>query len=108
MSRAEQINDLLRAKLAGLITREIHLNNGLITVVEVSTDNNLSEAKISVSILPFNLSGNIIKILRKHSSRFSQILRKETKLRRIPKFNWVIDDTEKKAAEIDEVFKKIS
>jgi len=34
-------------------------------------------------------------------------LRKKLKIRQIPKFNWTLDTTESKAAEIEEVLKKI-
>lgn len=107
MRRLEQVNKLLKNKLAYLISREIPLNNGLITIVYIDTAPDLIEAKIGISVLPFNLSESVIKKLRKYSSHFSQIIQKETKLRRVPKFKWTIDETEEKATAMEEIFKKI-
>jgi ribosome-binding factor A len=105
--RIEQINELLKNKLAHLISREIPLDNGLITVVYVNTSPDLKYAKIAVSVLPEKFAGTALERLRKQGGFFSQIIRKETRLRKIPKFNWVLDTTEKEAAEIEEVFREI-
>ncbi len=105
--RIEQINELLKNKLAHLISHEIPLDNGLITVVYVETSSDLKYAKIAVSVLPENRTGTVLEKLKKMSGLFSQVIRKETKLRKIPKFNWVLDTTEKEAAEIEGVFQRI-
>ncbi len=105
--RIEQVNELLKEKLANSISREIPLENGLVTIIYVKTSTDLRYAKIAVSVLPDNHAGTILKKLRAHSKMFSDIIKKETRLRQIPKFNWVLDTTEKKAAEIEEIFKQI-
>ena len=108
MSRKiEQVNELLKDKLAHLVSREIPLDNGLITVIYVKTSPDLKYAKIAVSILPEKFAGTALERLRKQSGFFSQIIRKETRLRKVPKFNWVLDTTEKEAAEIEKVFREI-
>ncbi len=108
MSRhIEQVNELLKEKLAHLISKEIPLENGLITVVYVDTSPDLKYAKVAVSVLPENVAGTALEKLKKHGSLFSQAIKKETRLRQIPRFHWVIDTTEKEAAEIEEVFRKI-
>lgn len=98
MRRIEQVSELLKEKLAFLISREVPLNNGLITVSHVKVSPDLKYAKISVSILPDNSAGTALKSLRSHNSMFNNILKKELKMRQVPKFNWVIDTTEKEAA----------
>jgi ribosome-binding factor A len=103
----EQVNDLIREKLAHLIAKEIPLENGLITIVRVKTSPDLRYAKISLSVLPDNLSGTALKKVSSKNRLFAEILIKETKLRKAPRFHWVIDSTEKEAAEIEEVFKEI-
>ena len=107
MSRINQINELLRGEIANIINQEIRLNNGLITVCYVNCSADLKNAKIGVSILPNNLSKVALKKLKKHSSQFCQILKKKLSLKHIPKFNWAIDETEKNAAEIDNILKQI-
>jgi ribosome-binding factor A len=108
MRRIEQVNELLKNKLSNLISREMPLRNGLVTIAYVDCSPDLRNAKIGVSVLPFYLSKNVLKKLKKHSSSFTQILKKETRLRQIPKFNWEIDSTEKSAAEIEKILEEIS
>ena len=108
MARIEKINELLRSELANLITREIPANNYLITVCSFDCSPDLKSAKIYVSIIPDNFEENALKVLRRHSSNFCKILRKKLQLRIIPRFNWVIDETEKKAAVIDKILNEIT
>jgi ribosome-binding factor A len=102
----ERVNELLREKLASLISREISLDNGLITVVYVICSPDLKYAKIGVSVLPIHAAGSTLKKLNQHNSIFSQIIRKETRLRQIPKFTWAIDSTEEHAQKIEELIKE--
>lgn len=103
--RLEQLNDQLREELANLIAREINLDNGLITVSYVDCSPDLKYARIAVSVLPEKYAGTALENLRRHSSLFSQALRKKMKIRQIPRFNWTFDATEKKAAVIDDIIK---
>ncbi len=105
--RLEQLNEQLRTELANLLVRELPLNNGLITICYVECSVDLKYAKIGVSVLPDKLAPAVLKKLNRHSSAFCQILRKKLKIRQIPKFNWVIDATEKKAAAIEKILEQI-
>jgi len=105
--RIEQLNDQLRNELANLIIREIPSTDILMTISYAVCSKDLKYAKIGVSIFPETQAGQMIEKLKKHSSRFSRILRKKLKIRQIPKFNWVVDKTESQAAELDAIFKQI-
>jgi len=107
MSRIEQINELLKHKLAELIVREIPLENGLVTITYVDCSPDLNWAKIGVSVIPDKFFGTTLKELRRRNSEFTRVLKKETRLRKIPKFNWMVDSTEKEAAELEEAIKEI-
>ncbi len=107
MSRIEQINELLRSQLANLINQEVSLENGLITVSYVECSPDLRYAKIGISVLPENLTGTALKKLRQSGNQFSRDLKKKLNLKYIPRFNWVIDETEKNAAEIEKTLAKI-
>ncbi len=102
-----QINELLRAELAHLIKERLELPDVLITVAQVSCSEDLNHAKVLVSILPEKFTGTALEQLRKHTSEFAKALLKKTRLRHIPRLNWQVDDTEIKAAQIDEVFKQL-
>ena len=105
--RISRLNELLKSELANLIIREMPMKNVLTTIVYVDCSPNLQHAKIGFSVLPHERSGGALKALRKHSGLFAKILKKKLKLHHIPKFNWVIDETEKKAAELDKIFEQI-
>ncbi len=107
MRRIEQINELLKEKLAGLVSREAPLENGLITISYVDCSPDLRNAKVGISVLPFGLSKKVLARLKKHRSDFTQVLKRETRLRQIPKIHWEIDATEQDASEIDEILEKI-
>ena len=102
-----QINELLRAELALLIETRLELPGTLITVTKVEASPDLHYAKISISVLPEKYTGSVLELLHKNTSAFAKTLLKKTRLRHIPRFQWRVDDTEAKAAEIDELFKKL-
>lgn len=105
--RIEQVNELLKSELGALIARNNPLYNGLITITHVNCSADLKYAKIGVSVLPDNFFGTALARLRGFSGEYARELRKKIKLRRIPKLNWVADDTEKKAAKIEGAIKEI-
>ncbi len=105
--RIEQVNELLRGELARLISHEIQLPGGLITVCYVDCSPDFKEAKVGISVLPDNLSKTALQKLEKRSSHFCQILKKKLNFKYIPRFIWLIDETEKSAAEIEEILKQI-
>lgn len=105
--RIDQLNELFKSELANLIIREMPMKDVLITISYVDCSPDLQRAKIGFSVLPDERNGSALKALRKHSGLFAKILKKKLKLHHIPKFNWVIDETEKKAAELDKIFEQI-
>ena len=105
--RIEQLNEQLKEELANLIIKEVPLENGLITVSYVECSPDLKYARVAISVLPEKFAGTALADLRKHNSVFSQSLRQKLKIRQIPRFHWVLDTTESKAAEIENIIKQI-
>lgn len=108
MSRIDKINELLRIELANLINREGLLHEGLITIIYVDTSPDLNRAKIGISVLPDKFAGTALKKLRANTSSFSNSLKKKLKIKTIPKFTWIFDNTEREAEKIEEIFKIIN
>ncbi|MBU0722409.1 30S ribosome-binding factor RbfA [Patescibacteria group bacterium] len=106
--RIEQLNEQLKKELANLIIKKVALNNGLITVCFVNCSTDLKHAKIAISILPDKFGPSVLKKLRKLSSAFNQELKNKLRIRQIPRFRWVLDTTESRAAEIEKVIKQIN
>lgn len=105
--RISQLNELFKNELANLIIREMPMKGVLITISYVDCSPDLQHAKIGFSVLPDERSESALKALRKHSGLFAKILKKKLKFHHIPKFNWVIDTTEKEAAKIEEILEQI-
>ena len=103
----ERLNEQLKNELANLIVKEVPLNNGLITVCFVSCSPDLKYAKVGISVLPEKYGPSVLRKLSKFSGQFSRILRSKLKIRQIPKFSWVFDNTESEAAKIETVLKQI-
>jgi len=105
--RIEQLNEQLKEELANLIIRQAPLNNGLITVCFVNCTTDLKYAKIAISVLPDKFGPSVLKKMRKLSGLFSRELKNKLKIRQIPRFNWILDTTESRAAEIEKIIKRI-
>lgn len=103
----EKVNELLREKLAQIIAAEIPLENGLITITNVDCSPDMRYATIKISVLPEKVSLSALRKVRHTNSLFSKVLRQETRLRQIPKFNWVLDVTERRAAIIEDLINQI-
>lgn len=103
----EQVNSLLQKEIAEIINKEFFINNALITVSYVDCSPDLNNANVAVSILPDNLSGSALEILKKNSSKITAILKKRIKFRAVPHFRWIIDETEKNAAVIEDILRQI-
>ncbi len=99
-NRVVQINELLRAEIAGILSREVYLDNGLITVTKVRCGADLREASVSVSVLPENVSGTALKLLRRHTSIVGKELKK-LHLKFIPRITWKIDSQERFAVDVE-------
>ena len=107
MKRMERINEQLRSELSNLIEQKLDWDKGLITIVRVKCSPDLSQATINISVLPENVSGTALRKLRSQNQEFAQILGKKLNLKRIPRFHWKIDWTERRAAEINKILEQI-
>ena len=67
----------------------------------------MDSAKVSISVIPENLTGTALKKLKQNSKLFSGLLKKKLNIKYIPRFTWIIDDTERGAAVIEETLEKI-
>ncbi|MBI2459517.1 MAG: ribosome-binding factor A [Parcubacteria group bacterium] len=103
--RIEQLNEQLRSELAGLIIKQAILSDGLITVCYVNCSTDLKHAKIAISVLPDKFGPSVLKKMRKLSGSLSRDLKNKLSIRQIPRFHWLLDKTESRAAEIEEIIK---
>ncbi|NCB20666.1 MAG: ribosome-binding factor A [Clostridia bacterium] len=107
MSKLAQVNELLHRELSMAINQVLEWPEALITIVYVDTSPDLQTVNIGISVLPDRLAGTALKKLKAASGRLAKVISQQTRLRKIPKLYWEFDDTERKAAELDELFLKI-
>ncbi len=107
MSRVEQFNDIIKNGLAEVIIGEVEAPNFLITVSRVDCSADLAIARVFVSILPENFSGTALKKLRNKSGVLVKLLKNKTKIIKVPRLIWLIDEDLKKMAEFDKTMEEI-
>lgn len=104
--RKEKINSLLEQEIGKIILREIDIPPGVLaTVVEVKTTEDLKEAKVFISILPFDKSQKILEILNKNIYFIQQILNKELRMRPVPKIAFRIDSSMEEIDKVEKLLK---
>ena len=82
-------------------------DNVLITVQNVDTSKDLKYAKVGISIMPFEKSEEILKILQKQTFRIQKGLNKAIEIRIIPQIKFEIDMGEEKADRIEKILREI-
>ena len=87
--------------------KNLNFPDALITITGVNCSPDMKNAKIYVSVLPEKFFGSSLEQLRRLSSPICKFIMKNTRLRKVPKFTWQADDTEKNAAVIDEILNQI-
>lgn len=101
MSKELRLNEMLKEELAAAINREVGLPNALITVTHVECSPDLKQAHVGISVLPDNLAGTALRHLTASTSQLVGILKQRVKLRRMPRFIWEFDATEREASKIE-------
>lgn len=96
-------------RVDALLLREVtqHLNEhfepphgALITVEEVKTNSDLSQAKIAVSVLPSQHADEVVTLLNEHSPKIRHALTRTMVLFTVPKLLFRRDDREERAEHI--------
>jgi ribosome-binding factor A len=107
--RIEKINELLRQKLSESIIKELEFPpNTFVTITKVETTPDLKYAKIFITVLPDNSRGTALEILRKNSHHLYKILQKKLMTKFTPNLNFLIDEQELYAQDIDKLLDEIN
>lgn len=106
--RLEQINEVLKQNIGRFLEREFHDPEiGLLTVTRVEVTSDLAEAKVWVSSYVSNKSPQLILKKLRHKSRdIYYALRDVLTTKRIPKVNFLIDETAEYVDRIEELLKQ--
>jgi ribosome-binding factor A len=106
--RIQQINKLIRNRIAEILRRELDLKPGIfLTVVKVDTSSDLRYTRISISVFPEKESEYALKTLEKEMYHIQGKLNKKLHLHPLPRIKFALDKTEAKADEIEKILKNI-
>jgi len=106
--RIKRINQLIKEKLADILLKQGDFNKGvLITVQNIDTSRDLRYAKVGISVIPFEKSEEVLKILEKQSPYIQKELNKAIEIKFVPKIKFEIDLGGERADKIDKILKRI-
>jgi len=109
MSRLDQINEKLQHTLAEVLSTEIELPfDFLVSVTNFKCSSDLKNARVSLSILPFNKAQDGMNWIIAHRKEIQyQLGLKNKRLHHTPVMHFVLDTAEEKASEIYSIMDKI-
>jgi len=88
--RPEKISSLLTHELAELIVRDVEVPGALITVEDVAVSDDLVQAKVTLSVLPYEKEVEAYKELEERKRELQHKILKKTRLRRVPTLKFEI------------------
>lgn len=107
MAKIDRINELIQSELANALAREAVLEDALITITYVECSSDLKQARIGVSVLPDRLAGTALRKLKAKTHTLLAGAKNRMKLRRLPKFTWEFDATEREAEKIEKLIASV-
>lgn len=107
IDRIKRVNQLIKEKIADILVKELSFDDVLITVQNVDTSKDLKYAKVGISIMPFEKSEEILKILQKQTPNIQKELNKAIQIKFVPKIKFEIDIGEEKADRIEKILREI-
>lgn len=108
-NRMDQINELLRVQIAQEFITGVELPAGtIVTVTRVRTAPDLKHASVMITVLPDNLTGSTLTLIKKTLPEISRNVSQRVNLRKFPKLKVIIDGTERSAAHIEALLDSIS
>jgi ribosome-binding factor A len=100
--RTEKIKDIIKILAAKFLQIESN-RTSLITVTDVIISDDGKSAKILFSVFPENKEEGVLDFVRRKRSEFRQYVKDNSRLMRIPFFDFVIDIGEKNRQKIDRI-----
>ncbi|MCA9295233.1 MAG: 30S ribosome-binding factor RbfA [Phycisphaerales bacterium] len=100
--RLTQIANLIQRNVQMIISRGLHdpRIRGLVSVTEVELAPDMSQCTVRVSIVPEEHAALTVKGLRAASKHMRSEVAGQVKLRKMPRLDFVLDDSLKRAARV--------
>jgi ribosome-binding factor A len=104
--RDEKIADVIRAAASEYIQRESN-KQSMITVTNVMLSKDFKKVTIFVTVLPEHKEDAVIDFLKRNRPEFKSFIKANSRLTRIPMFDFAIDAGEKSRQRIDEISRNL-
>ena len=105
--RIPQVNELLTREVGYIIAREIDVRDqAMITVKRAEVSDDLEYSKIWVSIFPEQHAKRVLETLTRNVGRVQYILNRRVQMRFVPRIDFRLDISEKKATHIRQLIIK--
>lgn len=106
--RLEQVNELIRQELNKLLLTEVEFPKScLVTITGVQTSKDLRYVKVWISVLPVYYRKKVLVKLTANLGHLQFLLNKKLTMKPLPRLNFALDDTEQKAADIEQLLDQI-
>jgi ribosome-binding factor A len=106
--RILKINHLIKQEVGKIILNELELpSSTLVTVTRVKSSNNLSSAKIYISVIPEEKYQDAIKEIDKKIFYVQKKLNKKLELRVVPRIIFEKEEQTIKADEVEKILEEI-
>ncbi|MDH4170847.1 MAG: 30S ribosome-binding factor RbfA [Acidimicrobiia bacterium] len=101
--REARLNELLREILADELERIDDPDLEWMSIIEVHTDRDLTQATVLVSPLDDDADGAVLDALERHRRRLQAAIGRQARVRRTPPLRFEIDQTLRQAQRIDDI-----
>lgn len=99
--RSERVGSVIQEELGKMISREIELAGGLVTIIDVAVDKKMERARVGVSVLPAKLETVALRLLNMKIGEFQHALNRKMQIRPMPLISFTIDHGYENAAAIE-------
>ena len=88
--RGQQLANVLQQEMSTIFLREFNFENALVTITHVDVNSNISEATVTLSVIPFEKELKIITMIEKRKGWIAWKLLKRMHIRAIPQLHFRI------------------
>ena len=103
----EKICALIMRELAEVLAEARDHRLGFFTLMDVDVSPDLRHAKVYVSVLDEAEEADTLEVLQDHKGHFRSELAKRLHLKRTPELHFMVDEMEKRAQRMDQIFDQI-
>lgn len=89
-----KIASLIEHELGKLLARDFYVEGALTTITDVWVSDDLLQAKIKLSIIPYAKEIDVYEAIMKRRSQLEHAIYKKVKMRQFPRFEFLIDSRE--------------